>query len=157
MTFQSTLGQLPPTVELLECGGECLAKAHVGYDLEGDKNFWIACGLSPSPLGPEFFFNLVVTTGDGDEAVIWESDVVAGMLTREHRESIRGALFHTVIQLFRHADPPAFFMTTYQAYLPDCAVEKYRHLCHLFGRFGYRVGRSDAYHGRVMWGMERSG
>lgn len=57
--------------------------------------------------------------------------------------------------LIAWAAPEVFFMSTYDEYLPQTALQKYLLLNELFTSCGYEVSEPDTYRGRHLWWAER--
>lgn len=158
MAFVCTIQPDRLDFDTARLGSSCNIRTRVGHDATGNINYFLMLTLDFHPTqGLEFAFNIIEAFADGrPEHVIWESAVMAELAEKEDRHRIRQLLFRLTVQLLRFVAPPRFCMTTYDADLPERALEKYNQLCEIFMHSGYNVRRTNPYHGRHAWFMDRA-
>jgi hypothetical protein len=142
----------------VEENGECSIIAKVGEDDAEPINYFVNVGFSPSPpdAALEFHFSLVKVDAEYDsEEMIREGSRVAHFIAREDRAKILNVILNLADHLIKHARPEAAFMVTYECYLPERALEKYRKINQVFMASGYKVVQNDEYHGQSMWWLHR--
>lgn len=141
--------------------GETLVQIPVGYDGQTGVTFSVLVALSPLPGHfPEGFeLTFCVVEADPDDDYITErwdgSETRRAISDPDHRSLVLAAILAGVRTLVEEVRPPLVTMTTYRDNLPDRALTKYHTIASILEEFGYRVGRTDPYHGRHIWMMDR--
>jgi hypothetical protein len=156
MPFYCTLTDEDCHAEVFKHGGEHTVVTHVGYD-GVDKTYSLVVGLSPQGGGDmELFFVLAENDGaTDDERFIYDGREVGMIIeAKGDREKVLGALLGAAQLLLERAKPKRFIMTTYDGYLPEKAMLKYRILNNLFIKTGYTVTATDPYYGKHSWWMD---
>ncbi len=87
---------------------------------------------------------------------IWDSAVVRAKIPNSnHRSAILSAVCQAIEALIDEASPNVVTMVTYTPHLPEKALAKYQRVQEIFAARGYKVGKSDVWHGSHTWMMER--
>lgn len=161
--FQTSLdltGEVPITI--MRGNGEFLARAPFGYD-PIDATVWsVFVALSPLPgyadvPGYELVFNILCAATDGSTVrEFWDGrDTKIAFDERPIREQVRHLICRCVELLIDEASPNLVSMTTHSDGLPIEALTKFSEICAVFYGKGFRAGKSDVWHGRHIWMMER--
>ncbi|KQT88228.1 hypothetical protein [Aurantimonas sp. Leaf443] len=142
-------------------GSSVIAQLPIGFDVETGARFSAMVAMEAVPAhGPEtreLIFCLLEYDHESDTFdQIWD-----GLATRRKIPDIahRGAIFAAVQQMTRalidDVEPLVVTMSTHTAYLPDKALAKYTRIAASLWDAGYRAGKTDIWHGRHFWIMER--
>lgn len=148
-------------VDSLAGGGEYIARVPIGYDDVERTVYSVMVTLSPmvgyaDVPGYELAFCIVAANETDEIAAYWDGLETCQLLSEPHlRHQVRALVLMLVSLLIDEAKPPLVSMTTYRAGLPDKALTKYREICAIFSANGYTAGKSDVWHGRHIWMMQR--
>lgn len=156
MAFVCTIAANRLDFDTTQLGSSRNIRARVGHDDIRNINYFLMLTLDSMAGGDlEFAFSFVRAFPDDRlEEVIRESHIVAQLVSRPDRRQIRARLLRLTSELVRHAGTARICMITYDAHLPNQALEKYWQLCQVFTHCGYKIMRTDPYHGRHAWFMD---
>jgi hypothetical protein len=143
--------------DVLQDGNSYAFLGRVGRDLDRGSNYFVHIGLDPTPgMGLEYYFALVeVESATGHEHWYWSGKDVAQLIGQNDRNAILAVVLRGTAALLDFVKPNQVHRCTRDHDLPAPALEKHTLISVVFARCGYEVGRTDLYHGKRFWTMER--
>jgi hypothetical protein len=130
----------------------------VGRDEYRSSNYFVHVGLEPTAGmgGLEYYFALVeVDALSGQEIYYWSGIDVAPLIGATDRTAILAVVARATAALLDFVKPNQVHRCTRDAHMPDAALEKHNLISVVFDRCGYVVMKTDVYHGKHFWIMER--
>lgn len=144
--------------DIIRRGNSYAILGRVGRDPYRSSNYFIHVGLEPPAGmgGMEYYFALVeVDAFSGNETYYWSGTDVAPLIGADQRTAILAVVARATAALLDFVKPNQVHRCTRDAHLPEAALEKHAFISVVFERCGYVVGKTDVYHGKHFWIMER--
>lgn len=144
-------------VEVFRRGDGYQIIVNIGHDSDIGHTYSVVVGLDMAPGGYlELYFYLV----DADDINVTEECCHCGIqsnkfIPKVQRGAIRRAILHATKSLIGQVNPSVVYWCTWDADLPEKALDKYIEVGRVFTTLGYDVKRGDPYHGRHIWYAER--
>lgn len=142
-------------------GSSFVAQLPIGYDDETEFRYSALVAME-SLIGyggdtKELVFCLVEYDPETDALFeIWDGRETRFKIRDEqHRNAVMSAILQMTQALIDDVKPRVVSMVTHSANLPEKALTKYNRIAAIFHDAGYKAGKTDVWHGRHTWMMER--
>lgn len=153
--FICTVGSSVPVDFFKVSDDDAVVVFPIGYDDQTGADYLVHVGLSPSGGGViEYVFCLLVVEDGEVVERLWSGKDVRFMPPQARMAVLMATCTATEV-LLNQIRPKSVFRCTYDADLPDKALEKHHVISQAFIRAGYRVCVADPYHGKRVWWAER--
>lgn len=130
----------------------------LGYDPDAGLVYFAAVELSPYDEGcPEFSFEIIERhVAEDRERYLRGGVAVAHIFSREEKFLISAVFQMLTAVLIQRFRPQKVYRCTEDTSPPEKALEKHYAISHVFLAYGYAITKTDLWHGKRMWWMERS-
>lgn len=153
----------PLPLNILRGNEEFIVRIPVGFD--DDTGAVYSAFVAFSPLaghadipGYECVFSVIEASHDQEHVRnCWDGLETQPLIPKpEDRTMVLNAICMAISVLIDEANAGIVSMTTHSPDLPKKALRKFNRICTVFSDKGYEAGKSDSYHGRHIWMMQRS-